>query len=96
MSDPKKLHAPNKQCATCIHWRISLFPPKEIELDDKLSSILAHENITRIFCRQNQIVLKESGKPKVYTSKHGLSSDCVVDSGDCPMYEESEALFEDD
>ncbi len=85
--DGVEFNAPTPQCAECLHWRIRLYPPKQIEGSDKLSSVLAFENITKIYCRKNRIVFRDSGEPKSYSSKHGLA--CAVDTGvDCPDYED--------
>lgn len=85
--DAVVFNTPTPQCADCLHWRISLFPPKEIEGGDKISNVLAFENITKIFCRKDRIVFRDSGLPKSYRSKHGLN--CAVDTGvECPDFEE--------
>lgn len=79
--------APTPQCANCLHWRIRLFPPKKVEGSDKISNVLAFENITKIYCRKDRIVYRDSGEPKSYKSKHGLT--CAVDPGkECPDYED--------
>ena len=82
-------NAPTPQCAECLHWRIRLFPPKIIEGSDKISNVLAFENITKIFCRKNRIVYRDGGEPKSYSSKHALSEAAVADTGkECPDFEE--------
>lgn len=70
-----------------MHFRIKVFPIKQIEPDDKISTVLAYENIEEIWCRKGRIVYKEEPeREKSYKTKYGLT--CSQESDvECPDYD---------